>query len=112
MADASARLINILLSSAFSFLGAGLFLLELWLVLKVIREIKLENYFRQVTNLARFVLALIITSLAFPTFNSMLTKYLNGFFGASAPLAKGLLAIEAVVFFVVLARLYKSRQNS
>lgn len=108
MEDASARLFQIILASTFSFLNAGVYLFELFLVLKVIKDVRLESYFRRVTPLVNFILALLVTSLAFPTLNGFLTKYIGGFFGSGAPLAKMLLLVEAVVFITVFWRLYKS----
>lgn len=107
MEDTSARLFQIILSSFFSFLNAGVYLFELFLVLKVVREIRLESFFRRVTPLVNFVLALLITSLAFPTLNGYLTKYIGGLFGSGAPLAKILLLAEAIVFLFVFWRLYQ-----
>ncbi|MEK7611472.1 MAG: hypothetical protein AAB486_03835 [Patescibacteria group bacterium] len=107
MEDTSARLFQIILSSFFSFLNAGVYLFELFLVLKVVKEIRLDSYFRRVTPLVNFVLALLVTSLAFPTLNGFLTKYIGGLFGSGAPLAKILLLAEATVFVVVFWRLYQ-----
>lgn len=110
--EATTRLLNILLGSLFSFINAGLYLLELYIVLLFVRELKLEPIFKKVTNLIRFILALIVTSLAFPAVNSSLSRYISGLIGQGAPLSKILLLVEAAVFFYVLHLLYKGRVGS
>lgn len=102
----------ILSSSFFSFLSVGFYLFELYLVLKVVDGLKVERFFEKATRPARFILALIVVSLAFPTVNASLSRYLSGLLGSAAPLAKILLLLEAVVFIYVLTLLYKSKSKS
>lgn len=105
--DAPARLLAIFTNSFFSFLNAGIFLFEFYLVLKFVKELKVEAYFNRVTGLVRFILALIVTSFAFPAINSSISKYLTGVLGSGAPLAKLLVLVEAALFSFVIYKLYK-----
>lgn len=107
--EAATRLLNIILGSLFSFINVGLYLLELYIVLLFVNELKLEAVFKRVTNLVRFILALIVTSMAFPAINSSISRYFGGLLGSGAPLSKILLLAEAIVFFYVLQLLYKGR---
>lgn len=102
-----AKLTNILLNSLYSFLNLGLFLGEMYLALKFVDEIKLEAVFKKVTPLVRFVLALVMVSLASSLINSFLNKYLSILLGVNPPLAKILQVFEALVFFLVLYLFYR-----
>lgn len=102
-----AKLTDILLNAFYSFLNLGLFLGEMYLALKFVDEIKLEAAFKKVTPLVRFVLALVMVSLASSLLNSFLNKYLSALLGVNPPLAKILQALEALVFFAVLYLFYR-----
>ncbi len=111
MADTFTVLLTVILNSFFSFLGVTLYLVELYLAKLFVEELKLELVFKRVTTLVRFILALIISSLAFSLLNTYPSKYLGIIFGNGVPLTKILALVEAIVFFTLLYVLFRNRQN-
>ncbi len=110
--DAVTRLTALILNALLSFTGTALYLVELYLAKKFVDELKLENVFKRVTALVRFILALIIASLAFSLINSYPGRYLGIIFGSNVPLTKIFTLLEAIVFFWLLYRLFRNRNGT
>ncbi|MEK9178902.1 MAG: hypothetical protein AAB893_00335 [Patescibacteria group bacterium] len=100
---------KIVVSSLFSFTNLILFFIELSFAAKIVRSLRLDQWFHPVTASVRFVISLLITIVVFVPINNYVLRYVQFLFGSGVPLAKFFTGIEFAVFIILLVGFYKKQ---